>query len=348
VDDAPAAAQGTRSPEVVESTVDSGSFATERPELPVTIAFAGDTHFEGSLASLLGDPDTALASLAPTLSAADLTVVNLETAITTGGTETPKDFTFRAPPVALDVLRSAGVDVVSLANNHGMDFGADGLADSLAAGRDREQPIIGAGSSEAEAYAPWTTTIRGQRIAVIGATQVLDSELIAAWSAEGDELGLASAKRELALLDSVRTARETADTVVVFLHWGTERQECPNDAQLDLAPKLVEAGADMIVGGHAHRLQGAGMLDGAFVAYGLGNFVWYNGEGANGDTGILTVTVTGRRIDDWTFTPARIRGGIPQVLEGDAASAALQSFDELRSCTGLAGPEALASAAPPG
>ena len=196
---------------------------------PVTLAFAGDVHFEGVLDDkLAADPSGVLAPVAPILSAADLAVVNLETAITERGEPAPKEFTFRAPPSALTALASAGVDAASMANNHGLDYGPVGLEDSLAAEAASGFPVIGIGRNATEAYAPYTATVKGQRIAVIGATQVLDDVLIAAWTATDTQAGLASAKEVERLVAAVTAARPTTDTLVVFLHWGIERQTCPS------------------------------------------------------------------------------------------------------------------------
>jgi poly-gamma-glutamate synthesis protein (capsule biosynthesis protein) len=322
--------------------VSASTATTERGPLgsgqTVTLAFAGDMNFEGSNRTrLAGDPGSLLAAIAPTLQAADVAVGNLETAIGTGGSPWPgKEFTFRAPPAALDALRSAGFDAVSMANNHGLDFGPDALAESIAA--KRAQPpgfVIGIGGDEDEAYTPFTTTVRGQRIAVIGATQVIGDSMIPAWTATTSQPGLASAKRVERLVEEVRRARAGADTVVVFLHWGIEKETCPSGDQTALAARLVEAGADVIVGGHAHRVQGAGRLGGALVGYGLGNFLWNAQSEESATTGVLQVTVTGRRVDRYEWVPARIRGGSPEPLAGTDATEAVARWDALRPCTGL-------------
>jgi poly-gamma-glutamate synthesis protein (capsule biosynthesis protein) len=302
----------------------------------VTIAFAGDSHFEGEIQPLLaGDPMTVLAAIGPVLSGADLAVLNLETAITTGGVAADKEFTFRAPPEAFDALRAVGVDAVSMANNHGLDYGEQGLADSLAAASAKSFPVFGIGTDEATAYAPFRAELDGQRIAVIGATLVLDDNLIDAWTATPTHAGLASAKRTDRLLQEVRAARETADTVVVFLHYGIEGQTCPEPRQTTIAGQLVDAGADIVVGGHSHRLQGAGRMGNALVAYGLGNFLFYARPGPGAESGVLLVTVTGRDIDSYEWVPARIRGGTPQPLDGAEKEAAVAAWHGLRDCTGL-------------
>jgi poly-gamma-glutamate capsule biosynthesis protein CapA/YwtB (metallophosphatase superfamily) len=303
---------------------------------PVVLAFAGDVHFEGVLSTkLANDPKGMLAPIAPTLRRADLAVANLETAVTDGGSPAGKEFVFRAPPSAFAALRGAGIDVVSMANNHGMDYGEAGLRDSLAAARRYRFPTIGIGLDDAQAYRPFRRTVNGQRIAVIGATQVLDDELVSAWTAGPGKPGLASAKNVPRLLRAVRRARATSDTVVVFLHWGVELQQCPSQDQRRLAKELVTAGADVVVGGHAHRLEGAGKLGQALVDYGLGNFVWYGTSELSTQTGVLLVTVEERRILGYRFEPASIVDGVPRPLEGSARRAAIASWRSLRSCTGL-------------
>lgn len=304
---------------------------------PVTFAFGGDVHFESYLRThLSSDPTGMLAPIAPILTGADLAIVNLETAITERGTAADKAYTFRVAPAALTALHSAGVDVASMANNHGLDFGPVGFLDSIAAAHDAGFPIIGIGGNADTAYAPYTVTIRGQRVAVIGASQVIDSALMGEWAATDEHGGMASAYDADRLVRAVSEARPDADTLVVFLHWGTEKMTCPQERQTTLARRLVDAGADIVVGGHSHRLQGAGRLDAAVVDYGLGNFVWYAHPGASAETGVLLVTATGRDIDGYEWKPAVIRNGVPNPLEGAEATAALESWEALRTCTGLA------------
>jgi poly-gamma-glutamate synthesis protein (capsule biosynthesis protein) len=311
--------------------------STAGSDKPVVLAFAGDVHFESPIRERLADdPRAVLASVAPVLRQADVAVVNLETAVTTAGSAAAaKQFVFRTPPSAFAALAAGGVDVASMANNHGMDFGEAGLRDSLAAARGARFPVIGIGLDDRHAYAPYRAKVRGQRIAIIGATQVLDDELIAAWTAGPHKPGLASAKTVPRLLRAVREARATSDTVVVFLHWGVELVGCATDDQRRLAHQLIRAGADIVVGGHAHRLLGTGRLGKALVSYGLGNFVWYGSSELSVQTGVLLVTMTGRRIDGYRWEPARIVRGSPQPLSGGERSRAIRSWRALRGCSGL-------------
>src|SRR5205814_9989048 len=132
----------------------------------LTMAFAGGVHFMERTATLLGkEPSTAFGPVAQVLSSADVAMVNLETAVTTRGTPEPKQFHFRAPASAYGALRAAGVDVATIANNHSLDYGQVGLTVTLDNARQAGFPVIGAGGTDAEAYARWFMTERGERIA---------------------------------------------------------------------------------------------------------------------------------------------------------------------------------------
>ena len=309
---------------------------TAAPAPRITLAFAGDVHFEGRVAArLAADPATALGPVAAVLSRADLAMVNLETAITERGSPEPKQFTFRAPPTAFAALRAAGVDVVTMANNHGADFGATGLADSLQAITATGFPTVGIGPDSARAYAPYYRDVRGHRVAILGASQIRDHTL-ATWTAGPDRPGIASAYSDR-LVQAVRDARERAEIVVVYVHWGIEGQDCPSGDQRSLAARLAAAGADAVVGTHAHLLLGGGWLDRTYVAYGLGNFLWWRDDAYSNDTGVLQLTFQGRRVVGAALAPARIdERGVPMPATGETAARIEGSWAALRGCTGLA------------
>lgn len=318
------------------SAAPGGSPANAARE-PITLAFAGDTNFDAQLGARLANrPATAMGPIAKTLKAADFTMVNLETAITTGGVPAPgKQFHFRAPATAFTALKAAGVDVVTMANNHGMDYGAPGLKDSLAAIRKTGFPVVGIGKDADAAYSPYTTTVKGNRLAVIGATQVLDDQLIQDWTATDGKGGLASAKVVPRLVKAVEDARKNADVVIVYLHWGQEMRTCPLPVQQELAARLVDSGADIVVGGHAHVLLGGGYLKGKYVDYGLGNFHFASASGKTTESGVLKLTWDSGSVRKANWLPAQISGGLPLRLKGPAAVSATRSWTGLRACTGL-------------
>jgi poly-gamma-glutamate synthesis protein (capsule biosynthesis protein) len=305
---------------------------------PVTLAFGGDVNFEGIVRSRLdASPSLPFAPIAPVLRRADLAMVNLETTVSYRGSPTPgKEYTFRAPPTAFAALKSGGVDVATVANNHGVDYGIVSLLDTLRNAKSYHFPLVGGGLNAAQAYAPYRVTIKGQRISILVASQVIDSNLISLWTAGPDKPGIASAFEVGRLTAAVRAARKTSDTVVVYVHYGEERHGCPDSMQESIARTLIAAGADIVVGSHAHQQQGAGRLGQAFVDYGLGNFVWYSaGSSASTTTGVLEVTVTGRRIDRYSWIPATIVNGSPTPRTGSARTAAISSWRSLRGCTNL-------------
>jgi poly-gamma-glutamate capsule biosynthesis protein CapA/YwtB (metallophosphatase superfamily) len=318
----------------------------------ITLAFAGDVHFpeaDGGVPNrtgkLLADPATAFGPIAEVLSAADVAMLNLETAVTTGDTPEEKAFVFRAPPEAFEAVREAGVDLVSLANNHALDYGRDGLADTLASAAQAGVPVVGAGEDAAAAYAPWIAEVSGVRVAFVGLSQVWD--LWESWRADGDRSGLAYALDAERALAAVRAARSAADVVVVYMHWGEEGNECPVGEMTGFAEELVAAGADVVTGTHAHLMLGGGWLDRSYVQYGLGNFLWWRDDRFSNDTGVLWVTLRGSEIESVELRPATISRETGQPIPADGAEQdrIQRKYADLRACTGLAAEPAGGSAA---
>ncbi|MFE4359512.1 CapA family protein [Kitasatospora sp. NPDC056800] len=317
-----------------------GKSAPPRPDGTITVAFAGDVHFEGRTEVRLAvkPPEPALGPISRTLADADLSVLNLETAITGRGAPEPKTYTFRTSPKALSVLKDSGVDVVSMANNHAVDFGADGLTDTLAAKDSSPIPVVGVGRNAKEAYAPYVTTVRGVKVAVVAASQVEDLTN-QKWRAGASKPGIASALDVPALVKAVETAKQQAPVVLVYLHWGDEGKACPTGPQTTIAKKLATAGATAVVGTHAHTMVGSGMLGDTYIGYGFGNFLWYgtSNYANSNETGVTTLTLTADgKVTGEAFTPATIDDkGIPEPVTGATAEAALKRRDGLRGCTGL-------------
>jgi hypothetical protein len=306
---------------------------------PVTFAFGGDVHFPAGTNlgdRLAADPTTALGPTVPELlGGVNLSMVNFESALTTGacGDPQPKQYVFYAPASAVEAFRGAGVTLITEANNHGEDCGAPGLQSALAIRAQSGYPILGIGQNVGQAFTPYRVTIDGEKIVIIAATQVIDSDLQATWTATAAQPGLASAYDVDALVSAVESARRVADTVIVYLHWGTELDACPNPLQEPLAQILVAAGADIVVGTHAHVLLGGGYLGSAYVDYGLGNFAFYDNSPPENQSGSLVITATGRHIDSVTWRPAVIVDDLPQPLTGAAGATALGAWNAARGCT---------------
>jgi poly-gamma-glutamate capsule biosynthesis protein CapA/YwtB (metallophosphatase superfamily) len=304
----------------------------------ITLAFAGDVHFTGRVARLLKDPAATFGPITSVLKSADFAAVNLETPVTRGGQPQPKTYHFATTPGAFTALRDAGVDLVTMANNHILDYGKTGLADTLAAAKAAHFPYVGAGVNAAAAWAPFMTTINGTKVAIVGVSQV--AELASSWVATAHRPGEANAINLGQTLAAVRAAKRLARVVIVFMHWGTEGMACPDQNQLSLAPKLAAAGASIIIGSHAHMLQGSGWLGHTFVAYGMGNFLWWE-KSYSTATGVLKLTLSQHAPLTARFIPAVVSGtGQPIVDQGAAGRRDLAHYASLRTCTGL-------SASPP-
>jgi poly-gamma-glutamate synthesis protein (capsule biosynthesis protein) len=308
--------------------------AAARGRTEVTLAFGGDVHFAQRTLKLLDDPATAIGPTSAILSAADVAMVNLETAVTERGVAEPKQFRFRAPKTAFTALTAAGVDVTTMANNHALDYGQSGLADTFAAIQETGHPVVGIGRTASEAFAPWVKDVRGTKVAFLGLSQI--RERAPQWSATAGRPGVASALDIPTATAAVQTARKLADVVVVYLHWGQEGEECPTDRMRALAAALAGAGADAIVSTHAHMMLGDGYLGRTYVQYGLGNFVWWRDDAFSNDTGVLTLTVKGRDVTKAELTPARISStGQPVLATSAEAQRITAKYHKLRACAGL-------------
>ncbi|WP_458126217.1 CapA family protein [Paenibacillus sp. Z3-2] len=240
----------------------------------VTINFVGDIQFSGKVAELLdrNGYDYPFAKLGRLFKDDDLTIGNLETPITLGGTgAADKTYVYKSSPKALAAMASAGFDAVNLANNHILDQGVEGLVDTLTYLKEYGIAHTGAGMNRDEAYAPAYLERKGMKIALLGFSRVVPE---ASWKAEGNRAGVAEAYDSTGAVKAIEEARKKADLVIVVAHWGEERVSTPNSDQTRLAHEFVDAGADLVIGGHPHVLQGLEYYKGKWIAYSTGNFTF--------------------------------------------------------------------------
>jgi poly-gamma-glutamate capsule biosynthesis protein CapA/YwtB (metallophosphatase superfamily) len=219
----------------------------------------------------------------------DLTVVNLECPASDLGAAVDKEFTFRCDPAALDEMRAAGVEVANQGNNHAYDYGPEALVDSVRRLRAADVAPVGAGPNQGRALRPVTFRLDGRRVAVLGFGMVVDP----AFSVAGEEtLGIAAGYDTDLMLRSIRRAERRADLVVVTIHWGVELDTEPRPEQVELGHAFVDAGADVVFGHHAHRLQPLEHFRGRPIFWGLGNFVWPNFSPEGSTTAVARAVVT--------------------------------------------------------
>jgi poly-gamma-glutamate capsule biosynthesis protein CapA/YwtB (metallophosphatase superfamily) len=246
-------------------------------------------------------------------------VANLECVISTRGDPWPsKRIHLRAPLAAADSLSAAGVDVVSVANNHALDFGADAFGDTLRALDAERIAYAGGGAEDRAAHAPAIVTRNGLRIAFLGYVLPFTSRpsfSTLEWAATAQRPGLAiGTPRQVR--DDVAAARSVADLVVVMVHGGVEYRPRPNSAQRELAQAAVDAGASLVLGHHPHVLQGYARRGNTLVAYSLGNFAFSRFRGASNDSAILDVTLTADGVSSVNWIPVVIEAGIPRPAVG--------------------------------
>ncbi|MED1953891.1 CapA family protein [Brevibacillus centrosporus] len=251
-----------------------GSEAVPEKEPTISLSFAGDVMMSGNVEKTLQEKgyDYAFSHVSPLFLTDDYTIVNLETPITERGTPSDnKAFVYKSSPLAVPAMKQAGIDAVNLANNHTLDQGTEGLLDTLAALENHQIDYVGAGKDDARAYAPVYIEKNGIRVALLGFSRVIPEY---SWYAGKNKPGLAATYDPALAVQSIEEAQAGADVVIVIAHWGKEKVDDPIEHQTTLARTFIDAGADLVIGGHPHVLQGFEKYQDKWIAYSLGNFIF--------------------------------------------------------------------------
>lgn len=288
------------------------------PEPTIHLASVGDIMLDRSLGIVIQGGNLAypFANVAPLLQTADITVGNMESALGDVGTPELKSYPFRAPPAAAEALALGGFDIVSLANNHGMDYGPEALLQAIDLLEAQGIAPIGAGADSFAAYAPHITQINGLSLAFLGYVNVpveVTGFDTAVWTATENSPGLAWGSPEQIAMD-VTAVRPQADLVIVILHSGFEYIEEPGPAQAAAARAAIDAGADLVIGHHAHILQGIEFYNDGVIVYGLGNFA-FEIDGPP-ETAVLNAWLDADGVRSLELIPAIIqKGGQPRLAD---------------------------------
>jgi poly-gamma-glutamate capsule biosynthesis protein CapA/YwtB (metallophosphatase superfamily) len=287
----------------------------------VTLAAVGDIMLARTVGDqvLMDGPQIVFAGVQSILNSADIRVGNLECAIGSRGQAQHKTFTFQAPLETVRSLSLAGFDVLSLANNHAMDYGYLGLSDTqIALGRS-SIATVGAGLEVSQAHAPVIIERNGLRLAFLAYADVLPENSgfdTHTWVATQVSPGIAWADPARIKAD-VTAARLRADLVIVMLHSGIEItsviNNITNEQRLE-AHTAIDAGAALVIGSHPHVLQQIERYHGGLIAYSLGNFVFDQYAGIANATVILRVTLTRNGVQGYDYTPVLIDKGLPHVI----------------------------------
>lgn len=300
----------------------------------VTICFAGDILFDDEYAVMAklkgmgGAIESGISEfLISEMRNADIMMLNNEFPYTDRGTATEgKTYTFRADTDTVHYLDDLGVDLVSLANNHCYDFGEVGLLDTLDTLQQDGIPYVGAGRNLEEAAAPVYFISGGMKIGFLSATQIERLDNPDTKGATEETAGVFRCWDPAKLLSAVEETKKNCDFLVVYIHWGTENVDEPDWAQLDQAPKIAQAGADLIIGDHSHCLQGIQYFGETPVFYSLGNF-WFNSKTL--DTCLVKVTLAENKIESMTFIPAVQSGCYTSLAEGEEGQRVISYMNSL-------------------
>ena len=274
-----------------------------------------------------------MANIADMLSKSDVTISNLESPLSDNDSEPvyDKDVYIIGRPSAIESVVNSGIDIVSLANNHIMDYTGPALQDTLNALDDKGILHAGAGMNEADADKIVETTVNGASIAFFSWTDIVPDYYVA----YGNEPGVASARLNMDdALKRVREAKETHDIVIVAMHWGIEYQDFYDESlQRNPAHQLVDAGADVVLGNHPHVLQGIEFYNGSLIAYAHGNCVFRQAFefGNTHESYVLNFDITEDGVKNVVATPLYLSDeyGIPSVATGDQAQTTLSRLVEI-------------------
>ena len=298
-----------------------------------SLIFVGDIMVAETPGELIARGEDPFQPFAALLSSHDVRIGNLECVVATTGTAEEKPYTFRADPRTLPVLKRH-FDAVSLANNHSGDFGKAAFAEQLALMDTAGLPYFGGGRDATAAHAPWIVERNGVRIALLGYVEFKPRSFEAdasrpgvAWSGEDDDV-----------IEDIIAARRVhrADIVIPFMHWGWEDEPDPSPRLRAFARRMIDAGADLVVGGHPHVTQGAEYYRGKPIIYSLGNFLFNGFDTPATTTGwVLSARVDRTGVVDWRTHVARLdANGVPHPDPTASSPCASPDRKTINQCAG--------------
>jgi len=306
--------------------------ATDSSAEPIVIHAVGDIMLAGSGENIYrkNGYDYPFDATRNTLKQGDLVIGNLETPITSSGVEfKEKKFRFKADPKAALALRNAGFTHLSLANNHILDYGEDGLRQTLAALDTNSIIYSGAGMDLAAARKAEIVAINGVKVAFLSYSLTHPKEFFAG----AETAGTAPGYLQFFTAD-IKQAKKNADCVIVSFHWGEEGLEKPKPYQITTAHKAVDAGADIVIGHHPHVLQGVERYKDGVIFYSLGNFAFGSISKSSDVSMIARITFDGS-VKEVEILPLNVLNSQvrfqPRLLKDAAAKAVAKKIDRLSS-----------------
>ncbi len=301
------------------------------PQSDLLLVFAGDIMLADGPGKEMAKGVDPFAEFAEIFKGADCNIGNLECVIATGGSPIKKPWVFRADPKVLPVL-TRHINVVSLANNHTGDFGHSAFLEQLDLLEKHKLPYFGGGRNCAHARTPHILEIKGVRIALLGYNEFKPRIFEAgpnwpgtAWSVDEQVVADIQAARAIS----------KADLVIPFLHWGSEYDPA-TDRQKQFARLMIDAGADIVVGGHPHVTQATEYYKGKLIVHSIGNFVFDGFEEGPGRIGwLLRLRLNKQGLVAWDTVVAHMDAqGIPHLMQetpSPSGTAANETVDDRRA-----------------
>ena len=284
----------------------------------VTLMAVGDIMLGRTIGDLILEEGyhAPFAFTAETLSIADITIGNLECPISNQGEAAQKNYVFRAPLEAAKSLSFAGFDILSLGNNHILDYGSDALADTLSALKTENIVPVGAGLNENQAYAPQYLDINGLRLAFLSFVDIPTTDFdYLGWEAGTDHPGVAWAHEDR-VQEGVQLAKKEADIVIVMLHNGYEFWQKVSEQQQDIAKLAIDSGASLVIGSHPHVLQRIESYHEGLIAYSMGNFVFDNFLFPPNYSAILSIELSPLGVESYELIQVVVQlNGVPQIMD---------------------------------
>lgn len=300
--------------------------STEKGET-TTILFAGDVMLASTMEQFYdteGVEGLLSEELLSEMRDVDICMVNNEFQFSTRGTPMEdKQFTFQTNPEHVQILKDMGVDIVSLANNHTIDFGTEALQDTFATLDNAGILYAGAGDTKERAEELQVIEVNGQKFGFLAATRVIP---VSEWNVEFRQPGLFATYDDTRLVECIKAAKEECDFLTVYVHWGIEREAYPQDYQTAIAKNCFEAGVDLIIGAHPHVLQGIEFIDGKPVFYSLGNYVFAQ---TIARTALVKVEVQADGAVTYSLIPAYAKNGKTEVFKGTDAEALFHYMNDI-------------------
>lgn len=262
------------------------------------------------------------------LQSADILMINNEYVLSTKGSPLEgKAYVFRGDPSRVQVMLDMGADIASLANNHAYDYGPEALVETMEVLEAAGIPYVGAGRNIKEAMEPVYFVVNDKVIGFVSATQIERSTNYTKEATE-ERAGVLKTLNPEKFLKVIAEAEEKSDYVVAFVHWGTENTNYYEGDQVSLAEQFAAAGADVIIGGHTHCLQGVDYVMDVPVIYSLGNF-WFNYRTI--DTGISQVIIDNEGEIEFRFIPCVQTNCETYMAEGDKRQEIIDFMNRISS-----------------